>query len=377
MMLSRRKILGGIAAGAMAAIAPPPMAGRLVVPAGAANAEEGEKLIRLDKNENPYGPSELALAAMRERVGRAHRYPDAQALRDKIARHHQARVEEVVLGCGSTEILRMAADAFLWSGSKLITALPTCPLLASFARQKGVEVVEVPLTAEHSHDLEQMLARSDGSTALIYICNPNNPTGTLTGRRELEAFLLRLPPAIPVLIDEAYQPYVAPAPTHASFADRRANDDRTIVTRTFSTIHGLAGMRIGYALAPPALARRLSSWQLPFGENTVGISGAMAALDDSEYVRRSAERNRDDRQRFVNKSEVRYAGVSDSQTNFVLVPLDHPIEETIEHFRKNGILVGPRFAGLDDMLRVSIGRPEEVNAFWRVWDMMPHKPMKH
>jgi histidinol-phosphate aminotransferase len=315
---------------------------------------------------------------MHESLNGSNRYPGASnALQQKIADHHQVKAEQVVLGCGSTEVLRMAAEALLLPGTNLIVAVPTCPLLPSFARQKGVEVVEVPLGADHSHDLKAMLARSDGFTGAVYICNPNNPTGTLTGRRDLEEFLHKLPSGIPVVIDEAYHHYVAPTSSYASFLDHPAADDRTIVTRTFSTIYGLAGLRIGYAVAPPGLAQRLSQFQLPFGENVAAISAAMSALDDTEYVRRSADRNRDDRQSFFNSADIRYVNVEDSHTNFVLVSLDHPIEEIIAHFRENGILVGPRFPRLNKFLRVSIGRPEEMKAFWRIWDMLPHRTMRH
>ena len=379
MQISRRKVLHGIGAGAITAVALP------AVPAScssylwpSADTKESGSLIHLDRNENPYGPPESASAAMRDSLNRSNRYPDASnALQESIAAHHQVKAEQVVLGCGSTEVLRMAAEAFLLPGTKLIVAVPTCPLLASFARQKGVEVVEVPLTGDHSHDLKAMLARSDSSTGMVYVCNPNNPTGTLTRRHDLEEFLHQLPSGIPVMIDEAYHHYVAPTSSYASFLDHPAADDRTIVTRTFSKIYGLAGLRIGYAVAPPVLAKRLSQFQLPFGENAVAISAAISALDDAEFVRRAADRNRDDRQSFFNSSDIRYTPVSDSHTNFVLVTLDHPIEEVIAHFRENDILLGPRFPRLDKFLRVSIGRPEEMKAFWRVWDMLPHKSMKH
>jgi histidinol-phosphate aminotransferase len=377
MLVSRRKVLHGIGAGAITAAALP-AASRSSGLMQSVDSKEGGGLIRLDRNENPYGPSESASAAMRGSLNRSNRYPDApDALQKKIADHHQVNAEQVILGCGSTEILRMAAEAFLLPGTKLVVSVPTCPLIASFAQQKGVEVVEVPLARDLSHDLTAMLARSDGSTGLVYVCNPNNPTGVLTGRHEMEEFLRKLPPGIPVVIDEAYHHYVAPTSSYASFLDRPAGDERTIVTRTFSKIYGMAGLRVGYAVAPPSAAKRLSQFQLPFGENVVAINAAISALEDTEYVQRMADRNRDDRQSFFNKANVRYASVGDSQTNFVLLMLDHPIEEIIAHFRKNGILVGPRFPRLDNFLRVSMGRPEEMETFWRVWDMLAHRVMKH
>lgn len=330
--------------------------------------------VRLDSNENPYGPSDLVLAAMRESLPRAHRYPEAaDALQQSIAAHHRVDAEQVVLGCGSTEVLLMAADAFLGPGRKLILAAPTYPFLASQARQRGAAVVEVPLTPDRSHDLEAMLARVDASTSLVYICNPNNPTGTVTVRHEVDEFLRLLPPDIPVVMDEAYSHYVAPTSSYASYLDRPGPDHRTIVTRTFSAVYGLAGLRMGYAVAPAPIAKLLAAFRLQLGENIVAVLAALAALDDTEHVRQSVRRNTDDRQRFFNRANVRYAAPSQSQTNFVLLELDHPIEQVMAHFRANSILIGPRFPQLDKFVRVSIGRPDEMDAFWKVWDMLPHQ----
>ena len=312
---------------------------------------------------------------MRDGLKSPNRYPDASALQKKLAEYHHVATDQVVLGCGSTDVLRVVADTFLVPGTKLVLATPTCPILASFARQKNVEIVEVPLTPEFAHDLPAMLQHCDQSTGLVYICNPNNPTGTLTPRKDLDDFLHKVPSSVHVLIDEAYHHYVAATPSYASFLDQTAGDERTIVTRTFSKIYGLAGLRIGYAVAPAAIAKRLSAFSLPFGENAAGIVAAMAALDDREYVRTNADRNRADKQTFFNSADVRYVRVTDTQTNFTLLKLDHPIDEVIAHFRENGIFVGPRFPHLDNYLRVSIGRPEEIHEFWRVWDMLPHKPV--
>jgi histidinol-phosphate aminotransferase len=373
MGISRRKILYGIGVGTVTAVALPGVAARQ--PFALATPADNTDPIHLDRNENPYGPPESAIAAMRDGLKSPNRYPDASVLQKKIADQHHVAAQQVVLGCGSTEVLRMAADALLTSGTKLVLATPTCPILSSFARQKNVEIVEVPLTPEFAHDLPAMLARCDHSTGLVYICNPNNPTGTLTPRKDLEDFLHKLPSNIPVLIDEAYHHYVAATPSYASFLDQPAGDERTIVTRTFSKLYGLAGLRIGYAVAPSAMAKRLAEFSLPFGENAVGIAAAVAALEDSEFVRSSADRNRADKQTFFNSADVRYVRVTDTQTNFTLLKLDHPIDEVIAHFRENAIFVGPRFPHLDAYLRVSIGRPEEIHEFWRVWDMLPHKPV--
>jgi histidinol-phosphate aminotransferase len=369
-------LLLGMGTGAVAAAAAPAFAANYLsfLPNSAGN-ETGQP-IRLDRNENPYGPSPLAIAAMRDTLEYTNRYPESsKALKEKIAGHHKVKTEQVVLGCGSSEVLKMAADAFLKPGKKLVIARPSYPLLTFYAQNKGVEVAEVPLTSDRAHDMEAMLAKADSSTGLVYICNPNNPTGTVTPRLAVEEFLRRLPSTIPVVIDEAYHDYVTPSSSAASFIDRPAGDDRTIVSRTFSKVYAMAGLRIGYAITSPEMAERLWPFSLQFGENTVAMKAAMAALDDAEYVRQSVKRNNDQRQEFFNHANVRLAGISDSQTNFVLLQLDHPIDEVTDHFRKNNILLGPRFPGIEGFVRISMGRPAEMKEFWRVWDLLPHEDL--
>lgn len=376
MGITRRGILQGIGAtGALTAARLPGIAAERTFTLADATGSGGA--IHLDRNENPYGPPESAVQAMRESLKSPNRYPDRAALQNKIAEHHKVSPEQVVLGCGSTEVLRMAADAFLAPGKKLVLADPTCPILAGFAMQKGAELVKVALNREFAHDLPAMLAQCNASTGLVYICNPNNPTGTICTRSDLDDFLRKLPAGIPVVIDEAYHEYTAPTAASVSFLEQLAADERTIVTRTFSKLYGLAAVRIGYAVAPKALAERMRSYDLPFGENSLGIAGAMAALDDQEFVRTTADRNRADKQRFFNSADVRYIRVTDSHANFTLLKLDNPIEMVITHFRENQIFVGPRFPQLDTFLRVSIGTPEDTKAFWHVWDMLPHKPVHH
>jgi histidinol-phosphate aminotransferase len=374
MYTSRRMLLFGMGAGAVTGMASRSLAinSWSLASLGAQEQKPGRP-IRLDRNENPYGPSPLAIAAMRDMLGDANRYPDSSKdLREKIAGHHKIKPDQVFLGCGSSEILRMTADAFLKPGKKLVMATPSFPLLAFYAQNKCVAVVEVPLAGDRSHDLETMLAKSDASTGLVYICNPNNPTGTVTSRHAIEEFLRRLPAAIPVVIDEAYHDYVAPSSSYVSFIDRPAGDSRTIVARTFSKVHALAGVRIGYAVAAPEMAKSLWPFSLQFGENALAMKAAAAALDDAEHVRQSVQRNSDQRQEFFHQAKVRKAGIVDSQTNFVLLRLDHPIDEVLAHFRKNNILLG-NFPGIDGFVRISFGRPAEMKEFWRVWDMLPHQ----
>jgi histidinol-phosphate aminotransferase len=334
-------------------------------------------VIRLDRNENAYGPGEASLAAMRSALNSSNRYPSLETsdLVNKIASLHNVNPNQVTLGVGSVEILRMAAETFLGEGKKLVLASPTFDVLAHFAVGSGAGVAAVPLSATYLHDLDAMLAQADNSAGLIYICNPNNPTGTLTLRNDLETFLRKLPGKSPVIIDEAYHHYVNASQGYASFIDHPFDDERLIVVRTFSKIYGLAGMRVGYAISSPQLARRLSGHHLEFGVNAMGARAATAALDDADHVRLNAKRNTDDRQEFFNQANARMNRWIDSHTNFVMMKGGLPPQQIIEHFQKNKILLGPLIQQMPKYVRISLGKPEEMLEFWRVWDALPAHPM--
>jgi histidinol-phosphate aminotransferase len=369
MPISRRNLLRRIgAAAASTAVAPPMLTSAASRPSGR---------IRLNRNENAYGPSAKAIARMEEAAQTvANRHPDAdaEALRDKIAGLHHVTPEQVVLGCGSGDILRMAADAFLGGRKKLVVALPTFESMGGYARRAGADVVAVPLTRAYSHDLEAMLARSDAATGLVYICNPNNPTGTLTRRQDLEAFLRKLPATAGVLIDEAYHHYAGASSDYASFIDRPVEDSRVIVARSFSKIHGLAGLRVGYAVAAAPTARRLASSALAESVNIVAAQAASAALDDAGHVRLSVKRNDDDRQEFFNQANARMLRAIDSRTNFVMLNTERQAGEIAGHFKTHDVLVAHSIPGFEKYIRVSLGTPAEMREFWRVWDLMPiHK----
>jgi len=369
MSISRRKMIYGMGAGLAL---PSLMEATTFLPELPQKVAANSGPIHLDRNENPYGPPEAALAAMRERLNNINRYPDrTRVLESKIAAGHKVTPDQVIVGCGSSEILRMVCDAFLKPGKKLMTATPSFPLVVFTARVKGAEVVEIPLTANGAHDLQAMLARCDGSTGLVHICNPNNPTGTLTPRREIDEFLQKLPTDIPVVVDEAYHHYVDASAPYVSLIDKPAGDKRTIVARTFSKIYALAGARVGYAVIPKEFDDRMFEERLQFGVNAMVIEGALAALDDIDHVPRAAKRNADARREFIAQAKVRGKTVSESHTNFMLLPVERPVDEYVAHFRKNNVMV-THFRPIDNAVRVSMGRPEDMKEFWRVWDLPPN-----
>jgi histidinol-phosphate aminotransferase len=364
MPLSRRRLLEGLGAGLVAAAARPSLA--------QARGETG--IVRLHRNENPYGPSPEVIAAMRKAaLNTANRFPnvESEALRRAVAAHHRVQADQVVVGCGSTDILRLAATAFAGTRKRIVTASPTFDWLGGLAGPVRDRVVAVPLARDYSHDLVAMLSRCDAATGMVYLCNPNNPTGTLTRRQDLEAFLRKLPTTVQVVIDEAYHHYVEPSADYASFIDRPVADPRVIVTRSFSKIHGLAGLRVGYAVAAAETARRLRALQLPDSVNIVAATAAIVALEDEDYVRASRVRNNDDRQEFFNEADARMLRAVDARANFVLLNTNRPAIHVVEHLRKHNVLVPPPFAGFDKYIRVSLGTAEDMRAFWKAWDLMP------
>jgi histidinol-phosphate aminotransferase len=378
MHISRRNLLSGMATGAVASAAfraanDVAFARSLPIETAKSAAEP----IFLSRNENAYGPSQKVLVAMQEALTGSNRYPRTEydSLVNQIAALHQVRPEQIVLGCGSSEILCMVGAATLGSGRKLVQASPTYPVLGDFARSIGAEAINVPLNKTYEHDLDGMLARSDSSTGLAYLCNPNNPTGTLTPRKDIESFIQKLPAKTLVIVDEAYHHFVARSSSYASFLDHPIDDNRVMVARTFSKIHGLAGMRIGYIVAPAEIARRLSKEPLRLGVSVVSAKAAAGALDDSEYVTMAARRNANDRQEFLNQVNARMLRALESHTNFVMLNPLRPVGEVLEHLKKHNIVVAPAIPEMNKYLRVSLGTPAEMLQFWRVWDLMPPQKM--
>jgi histidinol-phosphate aminotransferase len=335
---------------------------------------QDDGFIRLNNNENAYGPSPKVEEVIRSSSASANRYPfrESRWLLEKIAGVNHVKPEQVLLGCGSTEILRMAAFAFLSGGKQLIQASPTFEAIEHYARSAGSEVVSVRLTPAFAHDLDGMLAHASASTTLVYICNPNNPTASLTPRKDIEAFIRKLPASTSVIIDEAYHQYAGRSGMYASFIDRPLEDERVIVTRTFSKVYGLAGLRLGYAVASPKVIVRMQKFATEANINAIVTQAAATALDDVDATDDFIQRNANDRQEFFNQAMARAVKPIDSHANFVMMNTFHPAEEVIEHFRKNNILIGRHFPLLDTHVRVSLGRPEEMLAFWRVWDMLPY-----
>ena len=373
MPLSRRGFLRSatLAAAASAVLELPALAAPLQVDA-AHSGDIPPNAIKLSNNENAYGPSPKSLAAMQTAVAEGNRYPDryTRQLIESIAAHHKVATDRVVLGCGSMEILRMATAAFLAPGKALLMAQPTFEAIGAYAQPMGAEIAFVPLDSNYAHDLNAMQARAAQHSSLIYICNPNNPTATLTPRKDLETFLSKAPANAVVLMDEAYHHFAAGSPAYESFLDRPVEDERLIVCRTFSKVYGLAGMRIGYAIAQGETLKRLRAFRSIENQNVAGVRAAMAGLEDQAYVHMAIQRNARDRQEFFTQAQARGLKPIESHANFVMMNASRPAPAAIDFFRKHNIEIGRKFPPMDSCVRISLGKPDEMRHFWQAWDQM-------
>lgn len=373
-MMRRRDLLQQLAGGLFAGAAFPKLAKGFEAASGQRSGSTGE--IYLDRNENAFGASPKVLAAIQEGLGRSNRYPQRMdELKEALAVKHRVSKEQIVLGCGSSDLIRMAASSYLGPGKNLLIASPTFELAGMHASNLGAKVIRVPLKKDYSHDLEAMRTKNDAQTGLIYLCNPNNPTGSLTYRKELEAFVDKVPAGTTVFIDEAYHDYAGGSGAYQSFVDKPVQRENLIVSRTFSKVYGLAGLRIGYGVAAPPTAAKIERHHLQFAENTLALTAALAALEDHEYVATCVERNENQRQEFMNQVNARMLRALDSHGNFVCVNAMRPLEPVLEHFKKHKVFVGHRIPEMPTYLRVSLGTPEEMLEFWRIWDLQGLHPM--
>jgi len=321
-------------------------------------------VIQLNSNENPYGPSPAAREAMTGSQEVAARYPDYQEddVRSALARLHGVAPEQVLLGCGSGDILRMADGAFLAPDRKVVVAEPTFEAVLAYNRVTKAEPIKVPLDASFRHDLPRMAAACNGTTGLIYVCNPNNPTGTIVTGEELATFLGRVAPSVTVVLDEAYHHFVE-HPGYRSGFDLLAGHQNLIVVRTFSKIYGLAGMRLGYAVAAQDKIEALQRYASFSNTNAAVLAAALASLTDAELVPRMKRRMNDTRRWLAGQLAADGRRFIPSEANFVMIDTGRDVAPLIEAFKAKKILVGRRFPSMPTWLRVSVGTPAEMAAF--------------
>lgn len=323
-----------------------------------------ERVIKLASNENPLGASPLALEAARQALEDVCRYPDAAArdLRGVLAERYRLSTENVIVGNGSEGIMACIVRAFVHDNDEVITARGTFMGFTVLCRTRGIEPILVPLK-EYRFDLEAMADRINERTKLIYLCNPNNPTGTIFTREEFDRFMERVPERVLVILDEAYFEFARHRLDFPDSMDYR--HDNVITLRTFSKAYGLAGMRVGYGFGHDHLIRHLWKVKLPFEPAVLGQRAGIAALGDDEFLARTVTLTREGLEVYARAFREMGLFYVESLANFVLVQLAsrEQVAEVFQELLERGIIVRPLTQySMDDCLRITVGLPEENQA---------------
>ena len=316
--------------------------------------------VKLASNENPLGPSPMALQALRDALPGIHRYPDGggHRLRHALAGHWHMSPDQIILGNGSNELLELAGRCFLLPGDEAVYAEQAFIVYDMVAQVTGARKVMVRLK-DFTHDLDGLRAAISPRTKLVFVGNPNNPTGTAVPAQALEAFLESVPPEVLVVLDEAYYEFLPPDLTPDAL--RFVRDGRLIlVLRTFSKIYGLAGLRIGYGMGPPALIALLNRAREPFNTSSLAQAGATAALGDVAHVARTRAVTEAGRKSLSEGCRTLGLTVVPSVANFLLVDVGRPGPATADALLRHGVIVRPMVGyGFATHLRISIGTPQE------------------
>ncbi len=320
-------------------------------------------IIKLASNENPLGPGPKAIQAMNTELGEVARYPvgDAFELRHKLAQHLEVDPEQITFGNGSNEVLTLIAKAFLNPDVEVIFSQYAFIVYKIVSQLTGAKLIETP-AKNWCHDLEAMQDAITSKTRLIFIANPNNPTGTLVESKQLKQFIENIPDNIVVVIDEAYHEYVQ-HPEYQSALNWMTEHPNLIITRTFSKVYGLAGLRIGYSISQPEIAKVLNTIREPFNTNRLAQAAALASIDDKDHIAKSIEINNQGMQQLQHGFDALGIEYIPSQANFITINVTQPAVEIYEQLLQQGIIVRP-LNGYDmpNSLRITVGLPEENEA---------------
>jgi histidinol-phosphate aminotransferase len=324
-------------------------------------------IVKLASNENPFGVPESARQAMAQAAAELGRYPDANGfeLKAALSKRYDVPADWITLGNGSNDILEIAAHAFVQKGQAVVYSQYSFAVYALAAQGVGARGIVVP-AKNYGHDLDAMAAAIDADTKLVYIANPNNPTGTFIGAAEIEAFLNKVPANVVVVLDEAYNEYLEQKDQFESTQWVRKFPN-LLVSRTFSKAYGLAGLRVGFAIAQPAVTDLMNRIRQPFNVNSLAQAAAIAALNDKAFLEKGAENNRAGYKQLTAAFEELELEYVPSYGNFVLVKVgeDEGAGARVNiALLKQGVIVRPVGAyGLPQWLRISIGLPEENARF--------------
>lgn len=318
-----------------------------------------QEVIKLNANENALGPSKLALEAIAKELPFLHHYPDgsSEILRHAIANFHGVSTENVFVGNGSDDIIKLISETFLEDGDEIVVPHPSFSQYEFGAQIMRAKVVRVPLKADFTYDVDALLGAVTEQTKLLYVCSPNNPTGTILKHSELETLARRLPKHVILIVDLAYNDYTD-EPTRAVEAPEILADERTVFLHTFSKLYGLAGLRVGYGIANASVWSWVNRVREPFNVNRVAQRAAVAALEDEAH--RENSRHLAEQSFHFYKTACAELGLEcvHSEANFILIKTSNGVE-TMKSMMTRGVMVRAGFAGLAEYIRVTYGTEEE------------------
>src|SRR5438874_4512737 len=361
--ISRRKFAHLLGVGAAVAIVRPRFSVATERPS-VKTAPTGSVVVRLSANENPYGPSPQAHDAMKNSFDVCCRYPDEanDVLIEKIAKINGVNREQVVLGDGSSEILKLCAETFTGpTQGKLVAADPTFEAILEYSKSNGAEVVKVPLTTSFAHDLGKMGAAANGK-GLVYVCNPNNPTASITPKNDLRDFIAKTSPDTMILVDEAYFHY-ADSPDYESVIPLIKDHPNLLVARTFSKIYGMAGLRCGYCVAQSETIKRMHGFQMFDSVNVMALAAASASLDDVDQVNNGRKMSNEARSFTLTELEKMGHKSIPSQANFIMFDCKRPVVPIIKAMNEKNVQVGRLFPAYPNHMRLTIGKQSEMESF--------------
>ncbi|MDD5634678.1 MAG: histidinol-phosphate transaminase [Candidatus Omnitrophica bacterium] len=326
-------------------------------------------VVKLASNENPYGPSEKAVKAIVEAAKDVNRYPDGGCfyLKEALGRKLDVPGGNIVFGNGSDELIVMALSAYVNSGDEVVVADPTFLVYHIASMVKGASVRSVPLK-NFKYDIDGMISAVNKNTKIIFIVNPDNPTGSYITSDEFKRLVASIPPSVLIFVDEAYYEFACGDDYPESLDWFKKGLPNIIIARTFSKAYGLAGLRIGYAIAPKEIIQILNKVREPFNVNSVAQAAALAALDDEEYVKRSVDLVKKEKKRFYaffDSLKVKYLF---SKSNFILVNTERDSKKFFEHLLKKGVIVREMSSwGLMGFIRVNVGSEKENDIFFKAF----------
>ena len=354
--------------------------GRQVEPGVEHPEEEYDNMAKLANNENCWGPSDTVLKAMNDgfKYSNRYRYPDGGIV-EAIAKHHGVKPENIILGAGSGEILKIVGEAFLIDHKKCVGVDPSYDSVYRYVTNSKADAIKVPLLKDYRMDVPGIIRATKMNyrdVGFVYICNPNNPTGNIIPKQEIKFLLDMIPGDVPVLIDEAYHHFVS-SPDYATSVPYIIEGRPVIITRTFSKIAALAGMRLGYGIAPKELIERMRPFNSG-GLNAVVKYGGVAALKDTAYEKKIKQMTIELREKTIKGLRAFGYEVIPSECNFFMVNVGRDVNQVADDFKKRQVLVGRKFPPMNDWLRVSVGTEPEMTKFMAAFkEMFPAGGIKH